>query len=131
VKLQFSDSLLERLLILDIQEKDLEETFIRASGPGGQNVNKVATAVRLLHKPSGVAVRCAINRTQHENRIKARELLCDHLEAINEKKQNEKRARTHLMKARHRLPSKGQKARNIDSKRRVGVKKSLRRKVAE
>jgi hypothetical protein len=57
--------------------------------------------------------------------------LCDHLEAINEKKQNEKRARNHLLKVRHRRPSKGQKERNIETKRRMGVKKNLRRKVAE
>lgn len=58
-----------------LDEKDLVETFCRSSGPGGQNVNKVNTAVTLLHKPSGLSVRVQTSRSQEQNRAEARELL--------------------------------------------------------
>jgi protein subunit release factor B len=63
-----------------IREADLDESFIRSSGKGGQNVNKVATAVRLSHKPSGIEVKCMKHRTQGLNRYAARVMLCEKLE---------------------------------------------------
>ena len=69
-----------RLRTLQIHEADLEETFIRSSGPGGQHVNKTSTCVRLLHRPSGLAVRVQRSRSQGLNRFLARRLLADRLE---------------------------------------------------
>ncbi len=60
---------------IDIKPEDLEITFFRSSGPGGQNVNKVETAVRALHKPSGLIVSCRSERSQFKNREKAIEML--------------------------------------------------------
>lgn len=60
-----------------LDERDVEEVFLRSSGPGGQNVNKVATAVCLRHRPSGLQVKCQRFRTQHQNRMHARQLLSD------------------------------------------------------
>ncbi|MCW7487276.1 peptide chain release factor family protein [Leptospira meyeri] len=73
-------SLQRRMEVLGISEKDLSERFIQSGGKGGQNVNKVSTAVHLVHKPSGKQIKCSVYRTQGLNRYKARDLLCLELE---------------------------------------------------
>ena len=62
---------------LGIREEDLEETFTRSSGPGGQNVNKLATCVHLRHRPSGIAVKVMRERSQALNRFLARRSLTE------------------------------------------------------
>ncbi|MEM6820965.1 MAG: peptide chain release factor-like protein [Verrucomicrobiota bacterium] len=76
----FPAQLIQRMLALGIHEEDLEERFDRASGPGGQNVNKVATSVFLRHYPTNETVQCDVSRSQASNRVLARERLCERLE---------------------------------------------------
>ena len=69
-----------RLQTLQIHEVDLEETFMRSSGPGGQHVNKTSTCVRLCHRPTGLSVKVQRSRSQGLNRFLARRLLADRVE---------------------------------------------------
>ncbi len=87
-----------RLKSLGVLENDLAESFIHSSGKGGQNVNKVSTAVRLFHKRSGMEVKCMEGRSQFLNRIRAREILADRLQKKRE--QERLRIRAELEKKR-------------------------------
>ncbi len=66
---------------LQLVEGEIDETYFKASGPGGQKTNKTLTGVTLLHRPSGVRVRCQRERSQGINRFIARRLLVEELEA--------------------------------------------------
>lgn len=77
VSVEKNAALQRRMVELEILESQFEETFIRSSGKGGQNVNKVSTAVFLLHLPTALSVKCSVYRTQGLNRYKARALICD------------------------------------------------------
>jgi peptide chain release factor 2 len=74
----------------EIPENDLDiVAFVRASGPGGQNVNKVATAVRITHKPTGLTVTCSVERSQQQNKRLAISILKSKLEALEQAKRDE------------------------------------------
>lgn len=80
VSLSKSQALAERMEKLGLREEDLDESFIRSGGKGGQNVNKVSTCVLLVHRPSGMTVKCQLERTQGMNRYRARVMLADKIE---------------------------------------------------
>jgi peptide chain release factor len=125
------ESIKERMEKLGVRESDLEETFAHSSGPGGQNVNKVATAVRLRHAPSGVSVTVQDSRSQLRNRRLARERLLD---AIEQRERNQRRARIASRERERRRSSPRPRAlqkKILESKKRRAVLKKLRAKVAE
>ena len=75
---------------IEIPDKDLEVVaFVRAAGPGGQNVNKVATAIRMTHLPTGIQVTCSVERSQQQNRRLALSLLKGRLELLEQAKRDE------------------------------------------
>ena len=73
----------EQMEALAIQEKDIEEKFIRSSGHGGQNVNKTSTCVYLKHLPTGIEVKCMKDRSQSINRFLARRELLKRIEGLS------------------------------------------------
>ena len=97
----------ERMRQLQLAETEIEESYFRASGPGGQKVNKTASGVALLHRPTGVRVRCQRERSQGINRFIARRLLVEELEArVHGKTRHDvKAAQLHEEKERRRLGS--------------------------
>jgi len=77
---------------IEIPDDDLEEQVFRASGPGGQHVNKTSSAVRLIHKPTGIAVACQSERSQHKNRSTAMKMLRARLARVEEEKREAEQA---------------------------------------
>jgi protein subunit release factor B len=114
---------------LGVREADLEERFIRSSGPGGQNVNKVATCVVLRHRPSGVEVRCQRERSQALNRFLARRLLLRRLEVQRLGVLSEEAQRIAKLRRQKRKRSKRAKEKLLRDKFLRAQKKSLRGRI--
>jgi protein subunit release factor B len=122
-------SFAERLAQMGLCEDDIEESFARSSGPGGQNVNKVSTSVTLRHAPSGVVVTVQDSRSQAMNRQLARERLVD---ALEKKRRAEKallQSASEKRRRQNRPRPRGVKRRILESKKKRGSLKKLRGKV--
>lgn len=115
-----------RMAALGISEEDLEETFVRSAGHGGQNVNKTSTCVMLTHRPTGVSVKCQETRHQGRNRQLAREQLLDKIEAERREKQAAKRAAIEKIRRSKRPRSRAAKARILADKAKRSDKKRAR-----
>jgi len=114
---------------LGIREVDLVEAFARSSGPGGQNVNKVATAVTLRHRPSGVSVTVQDSRSQAVNRKLARERLLDAIESAREKRRMAELTKREKERRRKSPRPAALKRKILESKRKRGEVKRRRAKV--
>jgi protein subunit release factor B len=119
----------ERLARLGVRAEDLEESFVHSGGKGGQNVNKVATCVVLVHRPTGLAVKCQRERTQGANRLIARQLLADKIEERKLGAASKRQQEAEKVRRQKRRRSRRAKARMLDDKRAHAVKKAGRGSV--
>jgi len=119
----------QRMRALGVQENDLEETFVRSGGAGGQKVNKSSSCVMLLHRPTGLRVKCQTSRQQALNRFLARRLLLDKIERRQQGFVETQRAHIEKVRRQKRKRSRRAKERMLADKARQGQKKRLRGEV--
>ncbi|MDD5044207.1 MAG: peptide chain release factor-like protein [Candidatus Omnitrophica bacterium] len=123
------NSLEEMMRRLGVREEDIVERFIRAQGPGGQNVNKVSTCVYLRHLPTGIEVKCQEERSQAQNRYRARQILLKKIENIILGKLSAEQKRIEKIRRQKRRRSRRAKLKVLEAKRRHAAKKFMRAKV--
>jgi protein subunit release factor B len=129
VDAQKADRLARRMVELGVREADLEETFVRSGGHGGQNVNKTSTCVMLLHRPTGLQVKCQATRQQGLNRFLARRLLLDKIEQRQTGSVSTERARIEKIRRQKRRRSRRAKERMLADKSQRSALKEGRRSV--
>jgi len=118
--------LIDRMKKLGVSEKDIEETFVRSSGPGGQKVNKSSSCVFVRHIPTGLAVKYQRERSQALNRFLARRLLLDKIERMQKGMVSRERERIEKIRRQKRKRSKRAKEKMLANKHHQAQKKQLR-----
>lgn len=116
---------------LSIRQQEIEESFVRSQGPGGQNVNKTSTCVYLRHIPSGIAVKCQQERSQAQNRYLARKLLLEKIENSISKRLSRQRQDIEKIRRQKRRRSRRAKLKILEAKRLQAQKKIQRAKIRE
>ena len=112
-----------------LSKDDVIESFVRSSGPGGQNVNKVSTCVALLHKPTGIIIKCREYRTQFLNRQQAWKLLREALRERQDQQRLFHQAKREKIRRQNRKRSLSAKERMLEGKKKNTFKKQNRKKL--
>jgi len=124
--MQIPTQIVRRLAALHVRVEDVDERFVRGTGPGGQKINKTSSTVWLRHKSTGVEVRCQSGRSQTANRETAWTELCDRLEERQRAAKAQQRHEREVQRRRTRQKSPAQKARMVDAKKHRSRTKSTR-----
>lgn len=129
ISIEKENALKARMERLGIRESDLQESFVRSSGPGGQKVNKTSTCVLLVHLPTGIKIKAQESRSQALNRFLARRLLVEKIEILREGRMSAERMRIEKMKRQKRKRSKRAKEKVLEMKHAQAEKKERRMKI--
>lgn len=124
-------ALRQRLVALGVRSEDVDERFVRGTGPGGQKINKTSSTVWLRHRPTGVEVRCQAGRSQVANRAQAWSELCSKLAHRRATAAAHTQSERQAERRRRRQKSRTQKVRMIESKKHRARIKQNRRGPAE
>ncbi len=124
------EKLAARLKAVGVRPEDITFSFTRASGPGGQHVNKVSTSVELLHVPTGVRVVASDSRSQSQNRQLAIERFIADLERQRAERRQARLAALSKARRQKAKRSRATKAKMVDGKRRRGETKKMRGRVS-
>ena len=130
VSLEKATQLAQRMAALGVSEADIEESFVRSGGHGGQNVNKTSTCVMLLHRPTGLQVKCQETRQQGLNRFIARRVLLDKIEEKKNGYVAAQRDEIEKIRRQKRKRSRRAKAKMLANKSMHSAKKVSRRAAA-
>ncbi len=120
-------TLSQKMHSLGIFEHDIEESFVRSGGAGGQHVNKTSSCVQLLHRPTGIMVKCQEDRSQAINRYLARRILAAKIEAQILGKKSEEQQKREKIRRQKRRRSRRAKEKMLANKHHQSHKKELRR----
>lgn len=126
----YDEKALRRMASLKIRPDDLEESFSRSSGPGGQHVNKVSTACTIRHVPTGVSVTASDSRSQSMNRQLAMERLMNAFEKQRDEKRQQRLAEASKARRQRAKRSRNTKRKLVEGKRKRGETKKLRGRVS-
>ena len=114
---------------LNIREEDIEESFVRSGGKGGQKVNKTSSCVYLKHIPTGIEVKCQEGRSQSLNRYRARVILVKKVDELIKGRESEEQQRVEKIRRQKRKRSRRAKEKMLGEKRITAEKKKLRSSV--
>lgn len=128
---QLPTQIRDRLDALGVRSEDVDERFVRGTGPGGQKINKTSSTVWLRHGPTGTEARCQAGRSQQANREQAWMELCDKLEARRRASLQAVKQEKEAQRRRTRQKSRRQKARMVDDKKHHARHKANRRRVRD
>ncbi len=121
----------EKMDRLGLRDSDFTESFLRSSGAGGQNVNKVSSCVWLKHVPTGLEVKCQQERSQALNRFLAKRLLVEKIEAKILGAQSQKQKQIEKIRRQKRKRSRRAKEKMLEAKKQHSAKKSFRQRVTD
>jgi len=122
--------LADRMRRMEIREQDFQETFVRASGPGGQKVNKTSSCVFLCHLPTGLSVKCQRGRSRALNRFLARRQLLDKIERLQQGQISKEQQRIAKIRRQKRKRSKRAKEKMLAMKHQQAEKKKRRSEIS-